>query len=51
MNKAYKLRPSLEEEFKHKLIDMAWALRDAKIISKKQQERCVQKINERYGRE
>lgn len=50
MNKEYKLRPSIEEEFKHQLIDMAWTLRDAKIISKKQQERCVQKINERYGR-
>ena len=50
MNKEYKLRPSLEEEFKQQLIDMAWMLRDAKIISKKQQERCIQKINERYGR-
>lgn len=38
-----------EEEFKSKLIEMAWALRDAKILSKKQQERCVQKITERYG--
>jgi len=38
-----------EEEFKSKLIEMAWTLRDAKILSKKQQERCVQKITERYG--
>ena len=51
MNKEYRVRPTLEMEFKMQLIDMTWALRDSGIISKKQQERCIQKINDKYGRE
>ena len=51
MSKKYKLRSTLEMEFKMQLIDMTWALRDSGIISKKQQERCIQKINDKYGRE
>lgn len=51
MNKEYRVRPTLEMEFKMQLIDMTWVLRDAGIISKKQQERCVQKINDKYGRQ
>ena len=51
MNREYKLRPTLDMEFKMDLIGYAIKLHESRILSKKQCERCIEKINDRYGGE
>lgn len=40
----------LDEVYKAELIKYAYELRDGKVISKKQFERIIEKILDRYGR-